>query len=87
MGHLDKTCCKELAGGTVDRNQLANAGDMGSIPGPGRCHMLRATKACTLQLLEPVGLEPVLRNEGQPPPTTREQPVRSNEDPVQTKIN
>ena len=87
MGHLDKTCCKELAGGTVDRNQLANAGDMGSIPGPGRCHMLRATKACTLQLLEPVGLEPVLRNEGQPPPTTREQPVRSNEDPVQPKIN
>ena len=26
-------------GGTVDRNQPANAGDMDLIPGPGRFHM------------------------------------------------
>ena len=79
----------------MDRNLPANAGDTGLIPGPERFHMLRATKACMLQLLEPVGLEPVVRNEkpllhcneGQPPPTTREKPVRSNEDPVQPKIS
>ena len=27
-------------GGTVDKNLPANAGDMGSVPGPGRSHML-----------------------------------------------
>ena len=26
--------------GAVDRNPLANAGDTGLIPGPGRSHML-----------------------------------------------
>ena len=26
-------------GGSVDKNPPANAGDMGSIPGPGRSHM------------------------------------------------
>jgi len=26
-------------GGTVDKNPLANAGDIGLIPGPGRFHM------------------------------------------------
>ena len=28
--------------GTVDKNPLANAGDMGSIPDPGRFHMLQS---------------------------------------------
>ena len=28
-------------GGTVVKNPPANAGDMGSIPGPGRSHMPR----------------------------------------------
>ena len=28
----------DFPGGTVDRNPPANAGDMGSIPGPGRLH-------------------------------------------------
>ena len=28
-------------GGSVVKNPLANAGDMGSIPDPGRSHMLR----------------------------------------------
>ena len=28
--------------GTVVKNPPANAGDMGSIPGPGRSHMLRS---------------------------------------------
>ena len=29
-------------GGTVVKNPPANAGDMGSSPGPGRYHMLRS---------------------------------------------
>ena len=29
-----------MAGGTVDKNLLANAWDTDSIPGPGRSHML-----------------------------------------------
>ena len=35
----------DFPGGTVDRTPPANAVDAGSIPGPGRFHMLRATKA------------------------------------------
>ena len=30
----------DLPGGTVVKNPPANAGDMGSIPRPGRSHML-----------------------------------------------
>ena len=34
-----KNSGRELPGGTVDKNLPANAGDMSSIPGPGRSHM------------------------------------------------
>ena len=56
------------------KNLPANAGDMGSNPGPGRSHMPRSNKACVPQLLslcsrdhvpqllKPTCLEPVLRN-------------------------
>ena len=37
----------------VVKNPLANAGDMGSIPGLGRFHMLRGNEACSTQLLSP----------------------------------
>ena len=30
---------QDLTGGTVAKNLPANAGDMGSIPGPGRLHV------------------------------------------------
>ena len=33
---------EDFPGGTVDKNLPANAGDMGSIPGPGRFHMPRS---------------------------------------------
>ena len=33
---------RDFAGGTVVKNPPANAGDMGSIPGPGRSHMPRS---------------------------------------------
>ena len=44
---------KDLAGGAVDKNPPANAGDTGLIPGLGRFHMHRATKACAPQRLSP----------------------------------
>ena len=34
-----KTTLEDLPGGAVVKNPPANAGDMGSIPGPGRSHM------------------------------------------------
>ena len=40
-------------GGTVVKNPLANAGDTGSSPGPGRSHMLLSNLARALQLLSP----------------------------------
>ena len=33
---------QDFPGGTVVKNLPANAGDMGSSPGPGRSHMLRS---------------------------------------------
>ena len=38
-------------GGAVVKNPLANAGDMGSSPGPGRSHMSRSNEVCVPQLL------------------------------------
>ena len=35
---------RDFLGGAVDRSPPASAGDMGSIPGPGRFHMLQAIK-------------------------------------------
>ena len=37
-----KTCVLDFPGGAVVKNPPANAGDMGSIPGPGRSHMPRS---------------------------------------------
>ena len=34
-----KVYIEDFPGGTVDKNPSANAGDTGSIPGPGRFHM------------------------------------------------
>jgi len=44
---------KDLPGDAVDKNPPANAGDTGLIPGLGRFHMHRATKACAPQLRNP----------------------------------
>ena len=61
-------------GGAVVKNPPANAGDTGSIPGPGRSHMPRSnwarvpqllslrSRACKPQLLKLARLEPMLRN-------------------------
>ena len=39
--------------GTVHKNQPDNAGDIGSIPSPGRFHMPQSNEACVRQLLNP----------------------------------
>ena len=51
----------DFPGGPVNKNPPANAGDTDSIPGPRRSHMPRSNQACTLKLLKPVHLEPVLQ--------------------------
>ena len=43
--------CPGLPGGAVDKNSPANVGDTGSIPGPGRFHMLQSNEAHSPQLL------------------------------------
>ena len=37
---------QDFPGGVADKNLPANAGDMGSIPGPGRSHIPRGNLAC-----------------------------------------
>ena len=39
---VKKLKTRDFPGGTVVKNPPANAGDMGSIPGPGRSHMPRS---------------------------------------------
>ena len=48
--------------GSVAKNLPANTGDTGSIPCPGRCHLLQSNYAHEPQLLKPEHLEPVLCN-------------------------
>ena len=38
---IKKNCLQGFLGGSVIKNPFAIAGDMGSIPDPGRCHMLQ----------------------------------------------
>ena len=42
---------RDFPGGSVVKSLPANAGDMGSIPGPGRFHMPQSNKAYAPQLL------------------------------------
>ena len=56
----------DFHGGAVDRNPPANAGDKGSIPGPGRFHMLWSSWACAPQLLSPSSRAWALQQEKPP---------------------
>ena len=44
FGRINNLKCQyqDFPGGTAVKNPPANAGDMGSIPGPGRLHMPRS---------------------------------------------
>ena len=84
-----KMGARGFPGGTVVKNPPANAGDMGSSPGPVRSHMPQSneahvpqllslrSRARTPQLLKPVYLEPVLRNKRS---HHNEKPVHRNEE-------
>ena len=72
----------DFPGGTVGKNLPANAGDTGSIPGPGRPHMPCGLRLCAATS-EAHCLESVLWHKGS---HCNEKPVRSNEDPVQPKM-
>ena len=45
--------CGDFSGGPEVTGLPANAGDTGSIPGPGGFHMWRSNSACESQLLRP----------------------------------
>ena len=53
---------KGFPSGSVVKNLLANAGDMGSIPGPRRSHLPRSNKPACHNCWPHCVLEPVLRN-------------------------
>ena len=53
-----------IPGGPVVKNPPANAGDTGSIPNPGRFHMLWGNEVGTLQLLKPTCSRALLCNKG-----------------------
>ena len=69
---------RDFPGGAVVKNLPANAGDMGSTPGPGRSHMPQSnearapqllslrSRACEPQLLKPTRVEPVLCQQEKP---------------------
>ena len=42
-GETSQWNSRDFPGGAVVKNLPANAGDMGSIPGPGISHMLRSS--------------------------------------------
>ena len=51
---MGKNICKlDFPSGPVVKNPLANAGDIGSIPGPERFHMPRGKLTLISQLLSP----------------------------------
>ena len=76
------TKIQDLPGGTVHKTLPASAGDMASIPGPGRFHMPWSNLARVSQPRRPTCLEPVLHNKSS---HCNEEPEHCNEDPVQRK--
>ena len=49
----EKRISRGFPGGSVVKNPLASAGDMGSIPGPGRPYTPQSNEACLPQPLSP----------------------------------
>ena len=85
-----KTVLPDFPDGPAVKNPPANAGGVGSIPGPGRSHMLRSNWAHepVLQLLEPLGpraraLKRRSHHNEKPTHCNQGKPVHINEDPAQ----
>ena len=73
---------RDSPSGPVVKNLPADAGDAGSIPGPGRLHMPGGSKPRAPQLLKPVHPEPTGHSKRGP---HREEPVpRSRDQPLLT---
>ena len=78
----------DFPGGPVVKNPPASAGDMGSIPGPGRFHRLLGSQACVLQLLTSHALELRCCNQRVAPACCQQRkPTRSSEDSAQSKMD
>ena len=79
-----KSAAGGFPGGAVVKNPPANAGDMGSSPGPGRFHMPRSNEARAPQLLSlrSTACEPQLLS---PQATTTEACVPKAHAPQQEK--
>ena len=75
--YVSKQGMQDFRGGTVVKNPPANAGDMGSSPGPGRSHMPQSNYARAPQLLKTTCLEPVLHNKRS---HRNEKPAHHNEE-------
>ena len=65
----------DFLGDPAVKNLPANAGDAGSIPGPGRFHMPQGNKAHAPQILRLTCLKSMLCNKRSPGTTTGEQPL------------
>ena len=59
-GLRTQNAVRDFPGGPMVKDPHANAGDTGSIPGPGRFHMLRGDKTHAPHLLSLGALEPML---------------------------
>ena len=78
----DKIVERDFPGGAVVGNPPANVGDVGSSPGPRGSHMLWSNWACA-----PLLLSPCTTTESSPRSPQWREPVQSNEDLTQPKIN
>ena len=56
---LTQESSEDIPCGVVDGNPPANAGDVGSVPGPGGFHVPQSKEACEPQLLSLQALEPM----------------------------
>ena len=83
---------KVFPDGPVVKNPPCNAGDTGSIPGPGRSHMPQGNEASDCSYQRPSALQPRLCNQRshcseKPGHHHQRNPADSGEDPAQPKIN
>ena len=76
---------KGFPGGAVVENPPANAGDMGSIPGPGKSHMPQSNQAHAPQLLSPCALGPAVTQQLSPCAATTEACAPRAQAPQQEK--
>ena len=78
-------------GGSVVKTLPANAGDTGSIPGPGRSHVPQLFSPCSRTWARnkrsQCGKKPALQLESSPSSLPLEKSLCSHEDPAQPKNN